>query len=172
MTAIHDLHRAAFLDRDGVLNKDFGYVGHPKDFVWCPEAREAVRWLNENDWLVVIVTNQSGIARGYYSSEDYLALQHYIDSQLAHAGAHVDGWYHCPHHPDFTGPCDCRKPSPGMLLRAARDLSVDLAQSFMIGDSTSDEVAAASAGIHRFCMYSGGSLLHVVRECAQGSCET
>ena len=155
------IRRAAFLDRDGVLNVDHGHVGEVERFEWMPSAREAVLWLNEHHWLVVVVSNQAGIAKGFYSEEDYAELTRHMVSSLKEIGAWVDGWYHCPHHPDFTGACACRKPQPGMLLQALSDLRVDREGSFMVGDRDSDREAAEAAGV-AFLKYHGGDLLHVI----------
>lgn len=113
--------------------------------------------LNQAGLLVVVVTNQSGIARGLYSEEAFWALARRMDRDLANIGARIDAWYFCPHHPDFTGPCDCRKPSPGMLKRAIAELRINPTRSFMIGDADTDGVAACAAGI-RFFLFRGGDL--------------
>ena len=160
-----DERRGAFLDRDGVLNVDHGHVGDVERFEWMPSAREAVRWLNEHDWLVVVVSNQAGIAKGLYSEDDYAALTRHMVSSLEEIGAWVDGWYHCPHHPDFTGACGCRKPKPGMLLQALRELHIQKKWSFMVGDRVSDRVAAEAAGL-TFVAFQGGDLLEVIAEVA------
>jgi D-glycero-D-manno-heptose 1,7-bisphosphate phosphatase len=155
------VRRAAFLDRDGVLNVDYGHVGQVDQFEWMPSAREAVLWLNEHDWLVVVVSNQAGIARGLYSEEDYVEVTHHMVAELEELGAHVDRWYHCPHHPEHTGPCSCRKPQPGMLLRALEELGIDKKCSFMVGDRISDRAAAEAAGV-AFVAFEGGDLLDLV----------
>jgi len=153
--------RGAFLDRDGVLNVDHGHVGEVGRFEWMPSAREAVRWLNEHDWLVVVVSNQAGIAKGLYSEDDYAELTQHMVSGLEEIGAWVDGWYRCPHHPDFSGPCSCRKPKPGMLLQAMRELHIQREWSFMVGDRVSDRLAAEAAGV-TFVEFHGGDLLAVI----------
>ena len=161
------LRRAAFLDRDGVLNVDHGHVGDVGRFEWMPSAREAVLWLNEHDWLVVVVSNQAGIAKGLYSENDYVALTRHMAAALEEIGARVDGWYHCPHHPDFSGPCDCRKPKPGMILRALQEMSIQREWSFMVGDRVSDRTAAEAAGV-TFVEFQGGDLLDVIVRVASG----
>lgn len=159
------MRRGAFLDRDGVLNVDHGHVGEAGRFEWMPSAREAVRWLNEHDWLVVVVSNQAGIAKGLYSEEDHAELTRYMVSGLEEIGAWVDEWYHCPHHPDFSGPCGCRKPKPGMLLQALRELRIEKEWSFMVGDRSSDREAAAAAGV-AFVEFHGGDLLDMIARVA------
>lgn len=143
---------AVFLDRDGVLNEDAGYVHSPDQFVWTENATEAVKRLNDRGMLVIVLTNQSGIARGYYSEDEFHAFTAWIGEQLAVHGAHVDATYHCPHHPDHGEPpyrcvCNCRKPEAGLIDMALEDWSVDLEHSVMIGDSDRDIEAAAARGI-------------------------
>jgi D-glycero-D-manno-heptose 1,7-bisphosphate phosphatase len=139
--------RAAFLDRDGVINVDAGYVGHRNDFVFIEGAKEALARLVAADYLLVVVTNQSGIARGYYTEADFKTLTDYMCDELAAAGAPVARVFHCPHLPSDR--CDCRKPASGMILTAAADLSIDLSMSVMIGDKPSDIAAGRTAGVGR-----------------------
>lgn len=151
-----------FFDRDGVLNRDFGHVGVKERFEWMPGAREAVKWLNDRGFLVIVVTNQSGIGRGLYSEEDFLALTGWISGELAMVGAHIDATYHCPHHPTealgaYRRVCDCRKPEPGMLLSAIDEWRPDVTRSLMVGDSPKDMDAASRAGV-RGVTYEGGDL--------------
>ena len=157
---------AAFIDRDGVLNVDRGYVYRAEDFVWVKGAKRAVKVLNDLGYFVFIVTNQAGIARGYYGPNDVERLHDWINAELGKVGAHVDGFYYCPHHPDagagpYTRACDCRKPAPGMLLQAIAEWPVDRARSFMVGNHDIDMEAARRAGL-RGVMFQGGSLLEVV----------
>lgn len=137
---------AVFLDRDGVLNEDTGYVGRPEDFRWLPGVPRALAALRRAGLPLVVVTNQSGIARGYYDAAAVNALHAWMNAQLRPLGAHIDAFYFCPHHPDIDGPCACRKPAPGLLLRAAADLAIALDQSWMIGDKMSDAAAGRAAG--------------------------
>lgn len=161
-------NKAIFFDRDGTLNVDVHYLHDPADFVWTEGAVEAIRWANERGYLVIVVTNQSGIARGYYGEDSVRRLHDWMNSELARQGAHIDAFYCCPHHPAGTVPaytrvCDCRKPAPGMLLRAITEHEIDPAASLMIGDAASDVAAAEQAGVCGV-RYVGGSLADCVRE--------
>ena len=144
--------RAAFLDRDGVVNIDHGYVFRREDFEFVPGTLAACAQLHRQGMLLVIVTNQSGIGRGLYSEDDFRRLCAWMSAEFAAAGAPLAGVYHCPHHPQaafaqFRLACDCRKPAPGLLLAAARELSLDLSRSVLFGDKASDIEAAAAAGV-------------------------
>lgn len=160
---IHGPRPAAFLDRDGVLNVDSGYVSRSEDFQWLPGAIAAVKRLNDAGYLVIVVTNQSGIARGYYGEAAFHALTDWMRVELAKTGACLDGVYHCPHHPEHTGPCDCRKPLPGLLKAAFKHFAIDQERSFLIGDSKRDIQAAEAAGIPGH-LFTGGNLDDFVRE--------
>ena len=146
------VRRAAFLDRDGVINLDGGYVFRREDFRFVPGTLDAARRLHDMGFLLVVVTNQSGIGRGLYSEADFESLTAWMRGEFQAAGAPLAGVYHCPHHPSnavglYRRVCDCRKPAPGMLFAAARDLGIDLAASVMFGDRASDLEAARSAGV-------------------------
>ncbi|CAH2030686.1 D-glycero-beta-D-manno-heptose 1,7-bisphosphate 7-phosphatase [Trichlorobacter ammonificans] len=151
--------RAVFLDRDGTLNIEKEYLFRIEEFEFVPGAVEAIRLLNRAGLLVVVVTNQSGIARGYYSEADLQRLHRHVDALLTAEGARVDAWYHCPHHPDGREPyrrqCDCRKPLPGMLWLAAREHGIDLATSWMVGDKAADVVAGLAAGCRPLLVLTG-----------------
>jgi D-glycero-D-manno-heptose 1,7-bisphosphate phosphatase len=145
------LRRAVFLDRDGTVNVDFDYVHRAEQFEFIPGAAEAIRMLREAGFVVIVVTNQSGIGRGYYDEAAVETLHRYMDAELAKAGTTVDGYYFCPHHPHkgigkYLMECDCRKPLPGRLLRAADEFSIDLSRSYLVGDKLSDVEAALKAG--------------------------
>lgn len=148
------LRRAAFLDRDGVLNEDLGYVHRIADFHWVPGAVAACKQLQDAGYALVVVTNQSGVARGMYTLADVDALHRHMASELALAGVQLTAVYACPHHPDGTLPayrldCMCRKPRPGMLLQAMREHALDPARSVLFGDKASDIQAGAAAGLSR-----------------------
>lgn len=152
MTRQHPGVRAAFLDRDGVINIDHGYVSRREDFTFVPGVIEGARRLHELGYALVVVTNQSGIGRGLYSREDFDALTEWMKAEFAGAGAPLAGVYFCPHHPTdafgaYRRTCDCRKPAPGMFLAAARELGIRLSASAMFGDKASDLEAARSAGV-------------------------
>lgn len=159
------LRRALFLDRDGVLNVNHGYVFRPEDLEWIPGAREAVLAANQAGWIVVVVTNQSGIARGMYTEADFWALMNRMQADLAEIGARLDHIEFCPHLPGGLPPydveCECRKPKPGMLLSAAEKLGLDLSRSVLVGDSQSDLEAAAAAGV-RSLLFQGPNLLEAL----------
>lgn len=137
---------AVFLDRDGTINHDTGYVGRAEDVALLAGVAGAIRRLNEADVPVVVVTNQSGIARGRFSEADYERVRARIDELLAADGARIDRTYACPHHPDFTGACECRKPGTLLFRRAAAELGLDLARSFYIGDKLRDIAPAQLLG--------------------------
>lgn len=152
MTRQHPGVRAAFLDRDGVINIDHGYVSRREDFTFVPGVIEGGRLLHELGYALVVVTNQSGIGRGLYSKGDFDALTEWMKAEFAGAGAPLAGVYFCPHHPTdafgaYRRTCDCRKPAPGMFLAAARELGIRLSASAMFGDKVSDLEAARSAGV-------------------------
>ena len=154
---------AVFLDRDGVINEDRGYVSREADFRLLAPVLEACRRMRDLGYALVVVTNQSGIGRGLYSERDYLRLTDSMLRRFRAADAPLDGIYHCPHAPDSG--CACRKPQPGMLHRAAADLDLDLARSVMVGDKLSDLLAARAAGLHRaWLVRSGQPLDEAARE--------
>jgi D-glycero-D-manno-heptose 1,7-bisphosphate phosphatase len=155
--------RAFFLDRDGVLNRRAApgdYVKSAAEFEWLAGAREGVQRLNDERWLVLVVTNQRGIARGLMTVADVDAIHARAQRELRAAGAHIDAFYLCPH--GDADRCGCRKPQPGLILRAAREWSVDLADSFLIGDDERDLEAARRAGVPARQMPSNGNLEEVL----------
>ncbi len=157
------MNRAVFFDRDGVLNEEVGYLWQIERFNWITGARDAVKLCNERGLLAVVVTNQSGIARGMYTARDVDVLHAFMQSSLAEVGAHIDAFYYCPHHPDFSGECDCRKPKPGLILRACKELDIEPAQSILFGDSERDIAAAKAAGLRDGIFFTGGNLLDAVK---------
>lgn len=166
-TSSHTAGRAAaFLDRDGVLNVDHGYICSVDRLDWIDGAREAVARLKESGYLVLVVTNQSGVARGLYRESDVETLHREMDRQIREVGGQVDAFSYCPHHPDadhspYKIACTCRKPAPGMLIALADRYRIDKAASFLIGDKPSDLAAAAAADVAGY-LFSGGSLLNFV----------
>ena len=159
---------AAFLDRDGVLNEDTGYVHRIDQVRWVEGSREAVRWLNDAGYFVFICTNQAGIARGYYSEDHVNDLHDWMNLELRKLGAHIDDVEFCPYHPEgvverYRKVSELRKPGPGMLKKLLSQWPVDVVGSFMIGDRDSDVDAAAAAGIPGH-LFPGGNLLEFVRK--------
>ncbi|UCX04200.1 D-glycero-beta-D-manno-heptose 1,7-bisphosphate 7-phosphatase [Shewanella glacialimarina] len=155
------MNKAVFLDRDGVINKDHGYVYQTDDFEYIEGVFDACLALKKMGYKLVVVTNQSGIARGMYSEDDFHFLTEWMDWNFADKGIELDGIYYCPHHPEkglgeYKQDCDCRKPKPGMMLEAAKFLKLDLANSIMVGDKADDIRAAKAAGIgHSILVRSG-----------------
>ena len=152
---------AVFLDRDGVINQDTGYVSCVDDFHFIDGTIEALQILKKKGYCLVVVTNQSGIARGYFTEEQFMSLTEWMDWSLADRDVDLDGIYFCPHHPtagvgEYRQECNCRKPAPGMLLDAAKDLKIDLANSYMVGDKAGDLQAAKAAGVgHKILVRTG-----------------
>ncbi|WP_413700354.1 D-glycero-beta-D-manno-heptose 1,7-bisphosphate 7-phosphatase [Psychromonas sp. KJ10-10] len=144
--------RAIFLDRDGVINVDNGYVSVVDDFEFIDGVIEALQELKKQNYLLVVITNQSGIARGYFSEEQFHTLTEWMDWSLADRGVDLDGIYYCPHHSEhglgeYKVDCDCRKPNPGMINDAVKELGIDLSQSILVGDKVSDIQAGINAGV-------------------------
>ena len=157
---------AVFFDRDGTLNIDVHYLHRPEDFIWTPDAPAAIRRLNERGILTIVVTNQSGVARGYYPEEDVCRLHDWMNEELKKEGAHLDALFYCPHHidgkiPEYTKACSCRKPATGMIDVACTKYNIDRTRAVLIGDSESDMECARRACV-RGVRYEGGSLLGVV----------
>ena len=145
------MKKAIFLDRDGTLNIDYGYVNEIDNFKFIDGAIDALRELKKMGYMLVLVTNQSGIARGYFSEEQFLQLTEWMDWSLAEQDVDLDGIYYCPHHPEGKGEykedCDCRKPKPGMLLQAIKELKIDPTQSIIVGDKVEDLKAGIGAKV-------------------------
>ena len=152
--------RAVFMDRDGTISEEVGYVNHPSRYRVFRYSAEAVRLLNENGWLAILVTNQAGVARGYFTEDLIAAVHDRLKLELKAQGARLDAIYYCAHHPTvgespYRFDCDCRKPKPGLIRRAAQEFDVDLAQSWMIGDRYSDIELARNAGTRAAFVLSG-----------------
>lgn len=148
------LRKAAFLDRDGVINIDHGYLYQSEQFDFIDGVFDACRHLQQLGYLLVVVTNQSGIARGYYTEHQFALLTSWMKQQFAAQGVKIDAVYYCPHHLEkgqspYNIECDCRKPQPGMFNQAIREYGIDPAQSLMLGDKAADMQAAAAAGVSR-----------------------
>jgi D-glycero-D-manno-heptose 1,7-bisphosphate phosphatase len=162
---------AVFLDRDGVLNVDTGFACSPEEFAFTEDAPAAVKRLNDLGYLVIVVTNQSGIGRGLFNEDRFVEFTRWIEAELRSRGAHIDATYYCPHHPTEASPpyllaCACRKPEPGMLLDAIADWGIDASRSAFIGDAERDLEAARRAGV-RGLLFEGGSLLEFVERAVQ-----
>ena len=148
------MHKAVFIDRDGVINKDLGkYVTKPEEFDFIPGAVEALKKLHDSEFKILIITNQGGVGKGIYSEEDVEAIHEKMHNLLAKEGVRIDGVYYCPHHPEEG--CDCRKPRLGMVNKAVEDHEIDASRSFFIGDKTSDVKAGKDAGCKTFLVRTG-----------------
>ena len=165
--------RAAFFDRDGVLNVDFGFVHKPSQLLWRLTAMEAVKWLNDKSFLVFIVTNQSGVARGLFGEDAVRAFHAHMEGELARVGAHIDAIRFCPHHPQGVVPalrraCECRKPAAGMIRELLGAYKLDPASCHLFGDKPSDLEAAETAGVAATLVRENDWLLDLVRKAFGG----
>lgn len=152
--------RAVFIDRDGTISEEVGYINHPSRFRLFPYSGTAIKLLNDQDWLAIVITNQAGVARGYFSEAMIHTVHEKLRQDLETGGAKLDAIYYCAHHPSVGPPayrqaCDCRKPKPGLVHRAAEDLDIDLAASWMVGDRYSDIEMAHNAGVRSVFVMSG-----------------
>lgn len=152
--------RAVFIDRDGTISEEVGYINHASRFRLFPYSASAIKLLNENGWLAILTTNQAGVARGYFSEDLIQTVHERMTAALENDGARLDAIYYCAHHPSVGEPpyrfdCDCRKPKPGLLSRAARDFDIDLSESWMVGDRYSDVQLARNAGVKSMFVMSG-----------------
>lgn len=148
------VRRAVFLDRDNTLNVDHGYTFRVADWQFLPHVPEALKMLADAGFLLIVISNQSGIGRGYYTEADLLRLQDHVNGRL---GGMISAWYHCPHLPEAK--CQCRKPQPGMILQAAAEWHIDLPTSWMVGDKLSDALAGLAAGTRAGLIRPGGGNL-------------
>lgn len=148
------MNQAFFLDRDGTINIDHNFVHKPEEWDWCTGALEALRWMKNHNYKIIIVTNQSGIARGRYTEEDVQQLHHWVDEKLENQGLHIDDWLYAAHHPQYDPkgkfPAHDRKPNTGMFEKAASQHNIDFNQSYMAGDKITDLKPAVALGITPF----------------------
>ena len=154
------MNRAVFIDRDGTISEEVGYINHPSRFRVFPYSAAAIKRLNDAGWLAILVTNQAGVARGYFAEDMVHTVHNQLELDLKKDGARLDAIYYCAHHPSVGEPpyrfdCDCRKPKPGLIVRAATELNVDLGRSWMIGDRYSDIELARNAGVSSAFVLSG-----------------
>ncbi len=161
-------NRAVFLDRDGTINVEREFLHRSEEFHFIPGAAQAIKLLKDAGFRVIVVTNQSGIARGYFDEAAVNRLHRYIDGELSRFGAAIDAYYFCPHHPEYSSDdkgkaCGCRKPLPGMLLQAAADFSLDLPASFIIGDKLADVQAGLNAGCQPILVRTGYGAVEAAR---------
>ena len=166
------LNKAVFMDRDDTINRDYINVHKIEDWQWIPNAKEAIKYCNDNGYLVIIITNQSGISRGLFTFNDVNRLHNFVQGELYKIGARIDAFYICPHHIEGTvAPynieCDCRKPSPGLILQACKDFDIDVSQSYVIGDKQRDCDAGINAGCKGTCLFDGVNLLDSVKKMLQ-----
>lgn len=152
------MNKAVFLDRDGTLNEDPGYLGDPKRLILFPDTGKSLALLkNEYNFLLIVVSNQSGVARGIISFDDVQAVNDELNKQLQKYNVKIDAFYFCPHHPEFNNQpeCDCRKPSPKMIFEASKDFNIELSKSYFIGDTIADLEAGKNAGIQSILVKTG-----------------
>tara|TARA_B100000989_G_scaffold189792_1_gene142920 strand:- start:2396 stop:2953 length:558 start_codon:yes stop_codon:yes gene_type:complete len=150
-------HKVAFLDRDGVINFDYGHIGNIKRFDFIPDSLKGMRSLMNLGYKIIIITNQSGIARGLYSEDDFHNLMNQVIKRLRKHSIEILKYYYCPHHPDSNIPkykkkCFFRKPQPGMILKAMDDFEIDLDSSFLAGDNITDIISGERAGLKNLCL--------------------
>lgn len=155
---MNNMQKAFFFDRDGVINADHGYVSRAEDIEFLPGIFPVMRELQSRGYVLIVVTNQSGIGRGYYTEDAFLLLTGWMINQFAAEGINIQGFYHCPHAPEDQ--CSCRKPEPGLFLRAIQDHDVDTETSWMVGDKESDMCAAEKAGIRNRVLLGGKASEH------------
>ncbi len=152
--------RAVFLDRDGTINVEVGYLHRPEDFALIDGSGPAIRRLNEAGFLVVVVSNQSGVARGYFGEDAVARVNEKMEVELDRFGAHLDAIYYCPHYPEGTveayrRTCDCRKPEPGMILKAREELDIDVSGSYVVGDHRGDVLLGKNVGARSILVVTG-----------------
>lgn len=154
------MNKAVFIDRDGTISEEVGYVNHPSRFRLLPRSAEAVGLLNETGWLAILVTNQAGVARGYFAEDMIKQVHERLNADLEREGARLDAIYYCAHHPSvgeapYRSDCDCRKPKPGLILQAVAEFDIDVGSSWMIGDRFGDVQLAQNAGLNSAFVLTG-----------------
>jgi D-glycero-D-manno-heptose 1,7-bisphosphate phosphatase len=163
------MNKAVFLDRDGIINREIGdYVTNIDDFEFNNGIVDSIKLLKDNDYLVIVITNQGGISKGIFSLDDFQSLNNYMLSELKKMKADIDEVYYCPHHPDVTK-CLCRKPEPLMIEKAIARFNIDREKSYMIGDAPRDVLAAERAGVKGILVEPNTNLLEIVKGIIQGS---
>jgi D-glycero-D-manno-heptose 1,7-bisphosphate phosphatase len=154
------MQRAVFIDRDGTISEEVGYINHPSRFRVFPYSPAAIKLLNDSGWLAIVITNQAGVARGYFAEDMIQTIHETLKQEMAATDARIDAIYYCAHHPSVGEPpyrfdCDCRKPKPGLIRRAAEEFDIDLAESWMVGDRYGDIELARNAGVNSAFVMSG-----------------
>lgn len=150
------MNKALFLDRDGVINIEKEYLYKIEDFEFIESVFETCKYFQDRGYLLIIITNQAGIARGKYNENDFERLNLWMIQQFTRKEIFISQVYHCPHHPEYTSPCNCRKPKPGMIIQAQREFNLDLSKSILVGDKEGDIQAGINAGISQnFLVRSG-----------------
>ena len=163
---------AVFIDRDGTINEQLGYINHLSRFVILPGVSEAVRLLNKNDWWAIIVSNQGGVARGYYPMELVYEIHAFLKSSLKKQGATIDGIFFCPHHPagilpEYSSECDCRKPETGLIEKARETFDIDMSSSYVVGDRHVDIELASRLNLKGVLVKTGyglGEMEYIIPE--------
>jgi len=150
------MKKALFLDRDGVINKEKNYLYKIEDFEFIDGVFETCKYFQDKEYIIIIITNQAGIARGKYSENDFNILTDWMIREFEKKDIYISKVYHCPHHPDFSGECECRKPKPGMIIEAKREFDIDLKNSILVGDKNSDIEAGINAGIENLFLVNTG----------------
>jgi D-glycero-D-manno-heptose 1,7-bisphosphate phosphatase len=166
MNAVPDINKAVFLDRDGVLNQEMGdYVCRIEDF-HILDNFEALKTLQKKGYLLLVATNQGGLAKGWYTEAELATIHEHLKAVYRDHGVNIDDIFYCPHHPDFTGDCDCRKPKPGLLIQGIDKYNVDPARSYFIGDRERDVEAGVAAGVTGILINSDqpiAEVLHLIK---------
>lgn len=155
------MNRALFLDRDGVINIEKEYLYKIEEFEFIDGVFETCRYFQDLGYLIIVITNQAGIARGFYNEEDFKIITDWMLKEFEKEGVKITKVYYCPHHPEFSEECECRKPKPGMILEAQKEFNIDLAKSILVGDKNSDIEAGITAGIGKNYLITTG---HKIKE--------